>query len=51
MNLVKPLVVLVLATAALFAVNNAISYALLASLIITALYLLLILAVPNGRKR
>lgn len=51
MNLTKPLVGLVLATAALFAVNNAISYALLASLILTGLYLLALVVIPQAKRR
>lgn len=51
MNPIKPLVAMVLTTAGLFAIYNAFSYALLASLIITALYLLLLVAVPKRRHR
>lgn len=51
MNLAKPLVALTLVTTVLFAVVNALNYALLASLILTALYLLVLIAVPSAKRR
>lgn len=50
MHAFKPLVGLVLATAALFAIHNAFGYALLASLILTAGYLLVLVIVPRSKS-
>lgn len=49
MKLTTPLAALLLATAGLFAIHNAIGYALLASLIATVGYLLVLAIVPRSK--
>lgn len=51
MHFLRPLIPMILVMVALFAVKNALNYVLIATLIATALYLLVLITVPQVRNR